>query len=90
MIVRAATTKVAADPSLDLLQRGVMPDAQQTLDGHDLPGGAIPALHAIVFDERRLHRMQMLGCAQPFDGCDLAANCIEREGHAGVHRSAIQ
>ena len=41
--------------------------------GHDLARRAVAALEAVVLDESRLHRMQLLAVRQPFDGGDLVA-----------------
>jgi hypothetical protein len=55
----------------------------------DLPGGAVAALVAIVFDERSLHRVQFVRGAQPFDGGDLRARVHHRQGQAGIDAAAV-
>ena len=48
----------------------------------DLPGRAVAALVAVVLDEGGLHRVQVVGRAQPFDGGDAVALVHHRERQA--------
>ena len=52
--------------------------------GADLPGRAIAALIAVVFDERGLHGMHLVGRAQAFDGGDAIAFVHHRQREAGI------
>ena len=55
----------------------------------DLPGRAIAALVAVVLDEGRLHRMQVLRRAQAFDGGDLVALVHHRQRQAGIDAAPV-
>jgi hypothetical protein len=55
----------------------------------DLPRGTVAALEAVVLDERRLHRMQLVGRAHAFDGGDLGAVVHDREAQAGIDAAAV-
>ena len=55
----------------------------------DLPRRAVAALVAVMLDERRLHRVQVVGRAQALDGGDLVALVHDREREAGGDPPAI-
>jgi hypothetical protein len=57
--------------------------------GHDLAGGAVAALVAVVLDEGGLHGVQIVGLAEAFDGGDFFACGHDGEGQAGVHTAAV-
>ena len=50
----------------------------------DLPGRAVAALIAVMLDEGGLHRVQVVGRAQPLDGGDAVALVHHRERQAGI------
>ena len=55
----------------------------------DLARRAVAALEAVVLDERRLQRVQVVRRAQPLDGDDLVALVHDRERQAGVDAPAV-
>ena len=57
--------------------------------GADLAGCAVAALEAIVFDERGLHGMHLVGRAETFDGRDAVAFVHHREREAGVDAASV-
>src|SRR6476661_2981952 len=87
--VGAAAADVAAHPFADLVvrepgrRRGhVLRDMahvaaarllEQGDGGADLPGRAVAALEAVVLDEGRLHRVELIPLRQPLDRRDLLA-----------------
>jgi hypothetical protein len=46
-------------------------------------------LIAVVFDEGRLHRMQVLGLAETFDGLDFVAFVHHRKREARIHAPTV-
>src|SRR5438105_13503444 len=66
-----------AEWALDIGRGGARPTRFRLFDHgdgrHDLAGGTETALEAIVLDERRLHRVEIAGPLQPFNGWDAFA-----------------
>src|SRR5437868_5063019 len=87
--VRPATADIAAHQLLHVRVARAARLVQQRHRGHDLPRGAVPALVPVALDERGLHRVQVLGGAQPFDGGDLVALVHEGKAQAGVDPPAV-
>ena len=87
--VGAASADVAVHSLLDVVIG--RPDVllQDRNSGHNLAGGAIAALIAVMLDESGLHRMEMVGLTDPFDGCDLVGLMHDSEGKARVDAAAI-
>src|SRR5947209_1825246 len=67
---------VAWNTVLDLLQH--------TNTRADLPGRAVPALVAVVLDERGLHRVQVLRRAEAFNRGDAVTLVHHGEGQARI------
>ena len=63
--------------------------AEQRHGRNDLAGRAVAALEAVVLEERRLHRVQLVAFGQPFDRGDLAALVHHGERQAGVDAPAV-
>ena len=63
---------------------------QQRGAAHHHAGRAIAALHRIMLDEGRLHRMQRIALRQSLDGGHRAGADINGQQHAGGNRRAIQ
>src|SRR3569833_3839933 len=89
VLVGAATANVAAHQFAHIGVRGAAWLLHQRHGGHDLAGGAVAALIAVMLNEGRLHGMQIAGLAEAFDGCDFLA--VERagKGQAGIPAAAI-
>src|SRR5205085_6693067 len=71
-VVRAAATDVAAHALAHGHACGTAL-AQQPCGRHDLSRRAVAALEAVVLDEGRLQRMQLVAARQALDGRDLRA-----------------
>ena len=63
---------------------------EQVGDGDDEPGRAEAALDGTRFDERRLHRMQVVAPGETLDGDDLVAIHLRRQNEAGAHELAVE
>jgi hypothetical protein len=87
--VGPATANVAAHPFPNLIIAIRVILFQERNRGTNLPGRAIAALETVMFDERRLHRMQFVAVGQTFDGCDLIAVVRHGEAEAGINPPAI-
>ena len=57
--------------------------------GHNLAGGTVAALIAVVFDEGSLHGVKVVGLADAFDSGYLVHRVHDGEGEAGVHAAAV-
>src|ERR1700761_6141940 len=57
--------------------------------GHDLPGGAISALVAVMLHEGCLHRMQISRLSQAFDGLNLCSLMHGGKGKTAIHAAAV-
>ncbi len=57
--------------------------------GHDLTGGAVATLVAVVLNECGLHGVKVIGLTDPFDGGDLVVRVHDGEGEAGVYAATI-
>jgi hypothetical protein len=57
--------------------------------GHDLSGGAVAALEALVLDESGLERVQLIAFGESLDGGDLGAFMHHGKRQAGIHPSAV-
>ena len=62
---------------------------QQGHGAHDLAAGAVAALVAVVLHKGRLHRVQIAGLTDAFDGGDLVALVHHGEGKAAVDAAAV-
>ena len=79
-VVRSSVTRLGTPASISLQHR----DRRA-----DLTGCAVPALIAIVLDEGGLHRMQIGGRAQPFNGRDAVAFVHHGKRQAGVDPTPV-
>src|SRR3954465_3383430 len=80
--VSSAATNIAAHPFPDFGVVAGMTFLQQSDRRTDLPRGAVTALKAILFQKRRLHRMQLVALRESFDGRNLIAFVNDRECEA--------
>ncbi len=89
--VGSAAADVAVHGVLDVVVGGADVFFENGHGGHDLAGGAVAALVAVVLDEGGLHGVEVAGLADAFDGGDLVGGgrVHEGEGHAGVDASAV-
>src|SRR5439155_6919108 len=63
---------------------------EQGNGGTDLPGGAVAALEAVVFEEGGLDGVEGVAVGEAFNGGDLRAVSGDREGEAGVDAAAVE
>src|SRR5688572_24571790 len=87
--VAGAAAEVAADPFTDLVLGGIGVLAEQPGGLHDHPGGAEPALEAVLVPERLLERVEGGAIGDTLDGPDLAAVGLDREHRARLGALAI-
>src|SRR3954447_15895555 len=87
--IGGAAADVPAHELADVLLGGGVALLDQLERGHDLPRGAVAALERVVFDERALHRMELVTVGEPFDRDDLVPGSGDREGQAGEHPAAV-
>ncbi|KQR35760.1 hypothetical protein ASF91_22055 [Rhizobium sp. Leaf155] len=57
--------------------------------GTDLPRRTVATLETIVLDERRLHRMQIVGLTKTFNGGDFVTFMHDRKRQTGVDATTI-
>src|SRR5690348_199347 len=87
--VTGAATEITGDRFLDLLVGGFAALAEQTVRRHEHAGGAVAALHRVVFPEGLLERMQPFVLRQPFYGDDLIAVRLHSKNHARFDRFPV-
>ena len=88
--VGAAAADVAGHGFLDVVI-GCAPGLFGHGDGgHDLAGGAVAALVAVVLDKGGLHGVEVAGLAEAFDGGDLGLLVHGGEGEAAIDAAAVE
>ncbi len=87
--VGSAAADVAGHAVLHVFVGGADRLLQKSDGGHDLAGGAVAALVAVVLDEGGLHGMKIVGLADAFDGCYFLAGKHYRESETRVDAAAI-
>ena len=90
-LIAGAAAEVALQRRFDGAGIGARVFHPQPVKRHHKARGAKAALAAVMFDHRRLHRMQpAIGAAQMLDRDDMAAMARGKEADAGVHRLIAQ
>jgi len=87
--VRAAPAQIPAHALADVIITSSTWLPQERQRGHDLPGGAIAALKAVVIEEGLLHRMQLVAFGQTFDGGNVLSLRGDGQGETGQHAPPI-
>src|SRR5882757_7690245 len=89
VLVAGAPAQVAGQRPADVFLARVGVLVQQGLGGHHHPGGAEPALQAVLLLEALLQRVQLTRGGQPFDGADLAPVHLDGQHGAGLDRPPV-
>ena len=87
--IAATAAEMAAYGGFHVLERRVGIACKERRAAHHESGGAEPALHGVMLDEGRLHRMQVAVLRQAFDRRDVAPSDIAREHHARADRIPV-
>ena len=87
--MRAAAAEIARERSLGLVDRGVRLGGEKADGSHHHAVGAVAALRCLLGDERCLHRVRLIGRAEPFDRRDGAARGHRHRQRARPRRCAI-
>src|SRR6266536_1783420 len=86
--VARAPANVAGDRPSDVVVRRLVVAFEQRRPDQHHPGGAEPALEAVLLLERRLDRMEASFPGQALDGGHVAAVGLDGEHRAGLHRGS--
>ena len=86
----AASAQMAAGGRRDVVGRRIGIAVDQGRAAHHEARRAEAALHGVVRDERRLHRVQRFALREALDGGDLAATDVDGKQHARSNRHAVE
>src|SRR5580692_3996395 len=89
MVVIRAAADISRHAGPNFIARGVLVMRQQSLRAHQLAGGAVTALRAVMLDEGFLERVELSIFRQPFHGENAASIHPNRELAAGVNRLSV-
>src|SRR5262249_31047240 len=88
--ITGAAAQVSGDGCTDLLFARLLGALEQGAACHQHPRRAVAALQSVLFGEAFLHRVQLAGLFEPFDGSDLAAIGLHCEHGTGLDRLTVQ
>src|SRR5215831_20591504 len=85
-----AATEVVGERVLDLRLGRFLVGGDKRRRLHDHAVDAVATLCRLLLDEGALHRMRLLGCAEPFESHDLLlCRDLRQRRDAGTHRLAV-
>src|SRR5665647_3924085 len=90
VLIGAAPAEMAADCGLHVLRRRIRITLNQGGATHHQARRTKTALHGIVFNEGGLHRMKSVAVGQALDCYNRPFANVDRQDHAGRHRSAVE
>src|SRR5262245_44412692 len=88
--MRAASALEPLERRLDLGIGRLLLGVEERRRRHDPAVDAVAALRNLLLQERLLHRMRLVRCAEPIEGLDLVTRGIGDRRRAGADRLAVE